>query len=234
MGIFDRMGKVISSNVNALLDRFEDPKKLIELDLDETAEQLRRGRQEVVAAVASEKQLRKKVEELEGEVQKWDKRAELALRTGDEALAREALKHKRRVQGDRERAERTRAEQRDTALRMKSELERAEQKLDEWRSRRGTMAAKIQQARGGGGVEALGARGPQTPFEGLRRMEDKIEQRELEATAMAEVDDALGRGPQQQDLEARFRELESTHGSGSGPDVEEELAALRKRVRVGP
>src|SRR4051812_33203018 len=112
MGIFDRMGKVISSNVNSLLDKAEDDKKLLELNLDEMDEQLKRGRQDVVAAVAAEKQLKKKREDLAGEGEKWEKRAELALKSGDEALAREALKQKKRVTGEAEAVEKARSEQR--------------------------------------------------------------------------------------------------------------------------
>src|SRR5260370_33867898 len=96
MGIFDRMGRVIQSNLNALLDKAEDDKKLIELNLDEMGEQIKAGHQEVVQAVAAEKQLRKKCDDLQVEVERWDKRAELALKSGDEPLAREALKQKRR------------------------------------------------------------------------------------------------------------------------------------------
>ncbi|RYZ58175.1 MAG: PspA/IM30 family protein, partial [Proteobacteria bacterium] len=92
MGIFDRMGKVISSNMNSLLDKAEDDGKLLELNLEEMAAQLKRGRQDVVQAVAAEKQLRKKADDLEAEVATWEKRAELALKGGDEELAREALK----------------------------------------------------------------------------------------------------------------------------------------------
>src|ERR1700681_3764206 len=90
MGIFDRMGKVISSNVNSLLDKAEDQKKLLDLNLEEMDEQLKRAQQEVISAVAAEKQLKKKCDDLGGEQGKWDKRAELALKSGDEALAREA------------------------------------------------------------------------------------------------------------------------------------------------
>ena len=94
MGIFDRMGKVIQSNLNSLLDRAEDDKKLIELNLDDMDAQIKAGHQEVVQAVAAEKQLRKKCDDLSADVARWDKRAELALKSGDEALAREALKQK--------------------------------------------------------------------------------------------------------------------------------------------
>ena len=97
MGIFDRMGKVISSNFNSLLDKAEDDKKILELNVEEMGDQLKAARQEVISAIAAEKQLKKKAEDLGVEAEKWDKRAELALKSGDEALAREALKQKRRV-----------------------------------------------------------------------------------------------------------------------------------------
>jgi phage shock protein A len=239
MGIFDRMGKVISSNVNALLEKAEDDKKLLELNLDEMDEQLKRGRQDVVAAVAAEKQLKKKKEDLASEADKWEKRAELALKAGDEALAREALKQKKRVAGEAESVEKARLEQRDAALKMKDELERMEQKLKELKMRKGTILARAQQAKGGGGAEALGARGGSSAFENFRRMEEKIEDREAQGSAMAEVEEALGKGEREQDLEAKFRELERGVGggggegkSGAGPDVEDELAALKKRIRV--
>src|SRR6476659_163812 len=126
MGIFDRMGKVISSNVNTLLDKAEDDKKLLELNLEEMDEQLKRGRQEVISAIAAEKQLKKKKDDLSTEVDKWDRRAELALKGGDEALAREALKQKKRVGAEADLAEKARIDQRDQALKMKEELERME------------------------------------------------------------------------------------------------------------
>lgn len=237
MGLFDRMGKVISSNVNALLDKSEDPKKLLELNLDEMGDQLKRGRQDVVQAVAAEKQLKKKVADLQEEVEKWDKRAELALKSGDEALAREALKQKKRVTQEAQVAEKARADQRDVALKMKSELERMEQKLEELKLRKGSIAARAEQVKAGGtGSESLGARGGSNAFENFRRMEEKIDGREAENSAMNEIEEALGKGAKEEDLEAKFRDLERQvgggSGSGAGSDVEDELAALKKRIRV--
>lgn len=237
MGIFDRLGKVISSNLNSLLDGAEDDKKLLELNLEEMGEQLKSGRQDVITAVAGEKQLRKKADDLKAEVDKWEKRAELALKSEDEALAREALRQKKRASAEYENVEKAREEQRDTALKMKDELDRMEQKLEDLKMRKGTIAARAQQARGGGGAEALGARGGSSAFDNFRRMEEKIEGREQEGLAMAEVEEALGKGQSAQDLEAKFRDLERGTRSGEGgtkkeADVEDELAALKKRIRV--
>ncbi len=236
MGIFDRMGKVISSNVNSMLDKAEDDKKLLELNLEEMAEQLKSGRQDVIAAVAAEKQLKKKADDLKAEVEKWEKRAELALKSEDEPLAREALKQKKRTETEYENVDKARMDQRDVALKMKDELERMEQKLDELKLRKGTIAARAQQARSGSaGAEGLGARGGSNAFDNFRKMEEKIEGREQEGLAMAEVEDALGAGPAEKDLEAKFRDLErGGSGGGSKKDtaIDDELAALKKRIRV--
>ena len=233
MGIFDRMGKVISSNMNSLLDKAEDDEKLLELNLEDMAEQLKRGRQDVVSAVAAEKQLRKKFDDLTAEVEKWDKRAELAMTGDDEALAREALTRKKRVTAEAETVDRARVEQRDTALKMKAELERMEKKLEELKLRKGSIAGKAKQARS----EELGARGGSSAFQSFRELEDRIDDRAAQGSAMAEVEEALGTG-QKDDLEAKFRDLEysldkgGSKEKGGDPELDAEIAALKKRVRV--
>jgi phage shock protein A len=241
MGIFDRMGKVISSNVNALLDKAEDPKKSLDLIVEEMKDQLRAAKKEMVDGVAAEKVLRKKVDELDADVERWEKRAELALKAEDEKLAREALVQKKRVVAERDRAEALRAEQRAAVLNMKSEMERMEQKQQELESRKGTLAAQLKQAKAGGGAEGLGAKGNTGgAFAEFRRMEDKIEGHVAEAAAAREIDDALRDGQMSRDeLEAKFAVLERGGTSRDaeerpgGKEVDDELAALKKKVRIG-
>jgi phage shock protein A len=240
MGIFDRMGKVISSNVNALLDKAEDPKKSLDLIVEEMKEQVRAARKELVEGVAAEKVLRKKVDDLDAEVDKWDKRAELALKAGDEKLAREALVQKKRVIADRDRAEALRAEQRAAVLNMKSELERMERKQQEFESRKGVIAAQMKQAKAGGGAEGLGARGAGGgAFAEFRRMEEKIDGHVAEVAAAREVDDAINAGGlSAAELEAKFARLEgggsiAAEGKPGGAEVDDELDALKKKLRIG-
>jgi phage shock protein A len=242
MGIFDRMGKVISSNVNALLDKAEDPKKSLDLILEEMKEQIRAAKKEMVDGIAAEKVLRKKVDEFDKEVEKWEKRAELALKADDEKLAREALVQKKRVVAERDRAEALRAEQRQAVLNMKSEMERMESKQVELEAKKGTLAAQLKQAKAGGGAEALGAKPGSSggAFAEFRRMEEKIEGHVAEASAAREVDDALRDGHLSSDeLEAKFSALERG-GTGRGGDerpggkeIDDELDALKKKVRIG-
>src|SRR5690606_10222862 len=110
---------------------------------------------------------------------------------GDDELAREALMQKKRLTGERDRAEALRAEQRGNALEMKRELERMEQKVDEFSARKGTIVAQAQAAKTGG-VEGLGAKpGQPSAFQEFRRMEDQIEGVETAFQAQREVDEAL-------------------------------------------
>src|SRR5450755_2197603 len=243
MGIFSRVAQVMSSNFNALLDKAEDPKKSLDLTLVEMREQIALARKEVVSGVASEKQLKKKVEELDQEVEKWNGRAELAVKSNDDALAREALLQKRRAIGERDRAEALRGEQRASALEMKEALERMERKVKEFELRKGTIAARAEQAKAGGGVEALGKKGAGPgAFDEFRRMEDKIENAEHTVLAQSEVDSALDdRGPSGMspaEVEAKFRALESGVGASSASpaksEVDDELQALKKKIRIGP
>jgi phage shock protein A len=229
------MGKVISSNFNSLLDKAEDDKKILELNVEEMGDQLKAARQEVISAIAAEKQLKKKAEDLGVEAEKWDKRAELALKSGDEALAREALKQKRRVTSEAEAAEKSRVDARNQALEMKEELERMEKKLEDVKMRKNTIAARAAQAKAGGGAEGLGAKGGSSAFQNFKNLEDKIDGREAENAAMSEVEDALGTR-EKQDLEAKFRDLERGIGGKPGKsgesEIDEDLAALKKRIRV--
>lgn len=240
MGVFDRMSRVISSNFNAIQDKAEDPQKSIDLTLSEMETQIRAARQEVVRGVAAEKQLRRKADELDAEIERWAKRAELAVSHDDDDLAREALKQKKRLSGERARAEELRSEQRGQALEMKAELERMERKLEELRARRGTLIAQAERAKAGGGVEALGAAPGGSAFSDFRRMEEQIEGVETALSAQKEIDEALGGvgpgGMTRDEVEARFRALEHGKASEGGPvggdEIDDELQALKKRVRV--
>ena len=242
MGIFARVAQVMSANFNALIDKADDPRKSLDQTLLEMREQILAARREVVASVGAEKQLKKKVEELDREVEKWNGRAELAVRNDDDGLAREALLQKRRAIGDRERAEAQRGEQRASALERKEALERMERKVKEFELRKGTIATRAQQAKAGGGAESLGKVGVGAgAFDEFRRMEDKIETAENTVLAQSEVDAALAgpspTGMSPAEVEAKFRALESGASSGPGTpaksEVDDELSALKKKIRIG-
>lgn len=238
MGIFDRMGKVISSNINSLLDRAEDPKKSLDLTVSEMTQSLREAKAEIIEALGTQKVLEKKVRQLDDEVDKWERRAELALKSGDEELAREALKQKKRIVADRDRGEATRAEQRGRVLSMKREMERMESKLEELKARKSTIAQEIERARKDD-PETLGSPGKEvggSAFENFRKMEAKIEQSRAEADAHQEINALLDEDKiSEADLEAKFAALEG-RGAAAGKkgttDMDDEIARLKKKLRI--
>jgi len=240
MGLFDRASRAVSANFNALLDRLEDPKKEIDLTVAEMEEHVRGARQEIVRAVASEKQLSKKVDDLKSQLDKWERRAELAVKHGDDDLAREALRQRRRLATEVERAEALRVEQRNVALELRTDLERMDRTVQEVKAKRGVLAVRVAQSRAGGGPEGLGARPGGNAFTEFARMEDQIEGVEAAIAAQREVDEALGgaRGPtglSRDQVEARFLELESKVGGDSpAEDVDDELRELKSKLRVEP
>jgi phage shock protein A len=244
MGLFDRAGKVIASNFNALLDKVENPDKSLDLLVDEMREQVRAARREIVRSVAREKQLKKTLEEHQVEADRWTGRAELAVRQGDDELARQALLQKRRVTGERDRVEALRAEQHAAALELKDALARMERTVDDVAARKGSIGVRVRTARAGGGPEALGAAAAgsgSSPFEQFRKMEAEVTGAELALEAQREVEEALShRGPtglSAAEIEARFLALEQgrpgSPGASNGSEVDRELEAIKNKVRIG-
>jgi phage shock protein A len=240
MGVFDKVGRAIEQSFNALLDKAEDPGKSLALTLEEMRQHIRDARREVVRRVATEKQLKKSLEQLDHDAERWHQRAQLAVRHGDDELARQALLHRRRASQERERVSALRAEQHAAALEMKSDLARMERRLQELVSRKGTLAVQMQRARAGGGPEALGAVGGATPFDEFRRIEEEVSGVEIAFEAQQEVEAALGgagpTGMTTAEVEARFLSLEGkpppSPGEAEPGEVDQELEALKQRYRV--
>ena len=242
MGIFDRINKVVSSNMNALLDKAEDPQKMVDLWLVKMRDQIKLGKQQLVSAVAEEKMLRTKVQQAEDQILKWQQRAELAVTSGDDNLARQALLMRKRAKAERDSVEAMRVTQRAQALELRDDLAKAEKKLQEFEATKATIVARYKQARAGGGAEALGASGAVNAFDEFRRMEDKMEQTHAQIQAMQEVQGVLestaGATMSESELEMRFAELDAkqagskSESTSPSDPVEDELETLRKKLRV--
>lgn len=94
--IFSRFRDIISSNLNAMLDRAEDPEKMIKLMITEMEDTLVEIRAACAGAMASQKRVERALVELKDRAAGWEEKAELAINKGREDLAREALYEKRR------------------------------------------------------------------------------------------------------------------------------------------
>ena len=96
MGVFTRVRDIINANINTMLDRAEDPEKLIRLMIQEMEDTLVEIKASCAGAMATQKKVQREQEHLRGRVRQWEDRAQLAVDKGREDLAREALVEKRR------------------------------------------------------------------------------------------------------------------------------------------
>jgi phage shock protein A len=91
MGIFTRFRDIISSNINAILDKAEDPEKLIKLMIREMEDTLVEIKAACAGAMASSKKVQRQLDTLHERVRYWEEKAEIAVKKGRDNLAREAL-----------------------------------------------------------------------------------------------------------------------------------------------
>jgi phage shock protein A len=224
MGIFNRLNRVIKSNLNALVDAAEDPDKMIGQTVADMKSALKRARKDLIETMGSAKRLDKKEQELQEEAAGWEEKAILALERDDDDLAREALRRKARALREAQSVRARAAEQATAADAMRAQLERIEEKLDDLKARQKTLAAQVRQARTEqtDPAQASSDRLGGGAFSDLERMADQIDQLDAEVEAHEILDD-----PKRKNLDARFRALESEEGE---EDVDDELAALKAKL----
>lgn len=98
MSVFKRFSDVLNSNVNAMLDKAENPEKLVRMIISEMESTLLNVRTESAKTIADKKEMERQIKNFEAEIESWQKRAELALAKGREDLAKQALQEKHRIE----------------------------------------------------------------------------------------------------------------------------------------
>ena len=129
MGIFTRFRDIISSNINAMLDKAEDPEKLIRLMIREMEDTLVEIKTACAGVMAGSKKIERRFESLQARARYWEEKAELAVKMGRDDLAREALIEKRKFTRQTEALENERSEHDDLIGQYQNDIRQLEEKL---------------------------------------------------------------------------------------------------------
>jgi phage shock protein A len=221
MGIFSRTRDIVAANFTDLLDKAEDPAKMIRMIIMEMEETLVEVRASAARTIADQKEMRRQIAKLEKISESWTEKAELALSKGREDLARAALVEKRKA-GDM--ADQLKAEIQvlDDALRASEEdISKLQARLRDARTRQNSIQSRIETANNRARLREMYA-GAKTEdafsrFEVLERRADLAEGRA----------DALALGAPPKTLEEEIAELRNEE------EVDAELEALKSKLNPG-
>jgi len=225
MGIFARLATLLKSNLNDLISSSEDPEKMLNQIVLDMSNQLLEAKRQVAASIADEKRLAKQVEQETANATEWERRAMLAVRSGDDALAKEALSRKKEHQTLAEQFQEQWTKQKQAVDQLKLALRALNNKIEEAKRKKNLLIARKKRAEAQKAIqETMTGLKNASAFETFDRMAGRIEQMEAEAEAHAELnEEATG-----DTLAHKFRELEVTKGA------DEDLLSLKRKMGLLP
>jgi len=217
MSIFGRMSDILGANINALIDKAEDPEKMMDQMIREMQDNLREAKIEVAKAIADEKRLQQHLNQNQAQAKNWESKAMLALKKGDEALATEALKQKKSYDQLAGSIQPQWEQQNGLSSKLKDSLRALESKIDEARRKKDILGARQKRAEAQKKIQdVMTGLNDRSAFATFDRMEQKVQEIEAQADAAVELESVS--------LDDQFKALEA------GADVNDELAALKAKM----
>ena len=231
MGIFGRLASLIKSNLNDLISRSEDPEKMLNQVILEMNTQLVEAKKQVALAIADEKRLGKQFETEKATADEWERKAMLAVRGGDDDLAKEALLRQREHETLSAEFERQWQKQKTAVEQLKGALRMLDNKIGEAKRKKNVLIARKKRAEAQIAIhDTMAGLNNNNSFETFNRMEEKIVQMEAEADAQSEVSEQFsGDGLQQ-----RFKELETRKGADMALDDLKRKMGLTAPAEAAP
>ena len=215
MGVFSRFLDIVNANINSLLDKAEDPEKMIKLMMQEMEDTLIELKSSCAAKMASRAKTDRAYKEALNAVQRWQNRAELAISKGREDLAREALLERKTAKATLEQFEKELATYDELIKTAKSEITQIEDKLTTVKQKYQMMVERAKRAREEQAAqETLRRASEGATFNRFNDMEEKIDR--------MQANNDLNRRPSS--LDEKFRDLEEMD------DIDAEIEELRKRA----
>ncbi|MDG1024761.1 MAG: phage shock protein PspA [Gammaproteobacteria bacterium] len=142
MSIFNRLSDIINSNISSLLDKAENPEKMIRMVIQEMEETLVEVRSGTAKVIAEKKTLSRRAEQLKKQAQDWEGKAELALSKGREDLAKAALLEKSNINSSVTITEKDLLKLDETLNKLSTEIEQLQAKLNDARARQKTIVMR--------------------------------------------------------------------------------------------
>lgn len=223
MSILNRFSKIISANVNSIIDRMENPEKMIDQYLRDMMEDLAEVKESTAGVMAEETRAKRGVDENEAEVQKYTQLAKKALEAGNEDDARIFLSKKQELENVGAGLATTYASAHENAAKMRQMHDKLATDIETLRRRRSMIKGKMSVAEAQSKVNEAtqsisSSEGAMSNFE---RMEDKANRMLDEANAMSELNS---------EPIDKAKDLEAKYASKSTASVEDELARMKSEM----
>jgi phage shock protein A len=187
MGYVRRVRRILASNINDLIDRAENPEKMLNQLTLEMESSIEEAKNRVATAIAAERRLRSHHERERRDAAVWEERAKSAIEQGDDDLAREALRRKKLHGELADSYQRELETQAEGVQGLRSSLEALRRKLEEARMTKRALIARYRTAQARGGLGRIRATViDTTAFDAFERMADKIEELEIRGQVAAE------------------------------------------------
>ncbi|RKF19819.1 phage shock protein PspA [Alginatibacterium sediminis] len=220
MSIFTRLADVINANLSNLLDKAEDPQKMLRLIIQEMEDTLIEVRSSTAKVLADKKQLLRKIDSLKQRQDEWQSKAELAIGRGREDLAKAALIEKNRLGHDITVQQQELGLVDDALAQLQDEIEKLEAKLRESRNRQDAMLARQKTAHNRYAVrQQLDSTRLAKTREKFEQFQAKIDHLEAKAESFGQVS-----APEANDLEREFEQLQAES------EIADELEQLKTKL----
>ncbi len=220
MALLERVATLVRANLNDLIDKAEDPEKMIKQVILDMQNQVLQVKTQVAISIADQHVLEKKLKENQDAEQQWLRRAEMAVDKKDEALARaaveRAMSHKSMTESFRQQVE----DQKAQVENLKTALLKLQQKLAEAQSKSDMLIAQHRRSRAlGKATDASLAMGDDSNAAAFDRMKHKVQHSESAAQAKAElvaddVDDRFAAMEKEGEIDRLLEEIKSRRKAG--------------------
>lgn len=219
MGIFDRIKTVVSSNINDMINKAENPEKMLNQLVVDMNQQMIDSKKAVAMAIADEKKLERDTLENKSRADEWEKKAMLAVRAGRDDLAKEALVRKQEFEGYATQLQTQWESQKASVEKLKDSLRQLQAKIDEAGRKKNILIARAKRAEAQDRINQTMStlNGNKSAFDTFERMAKKVDEIEAKTEAHKELEDLSTSAS----LEKQFAMLESSSGGGADAMLED-------------